>query len=153
VKSADAKPATDNGRTRSLFRAKVHRTTRSTVSPSIQCNNVSEAKVKGPIKLTGEKTGSRPFGDRNLKRRRRTNFGTSVASKYDRETKMAALASRKFSLFPQATSRTLLSRTLFQSQSTFHRDSQFSQHPRLPRVAQLPPLSSLVAPPRGDTPQ
>ncbi|KAJ3629982.1 hypothetical protein MTP99_014341 [Tenebrio molitor] len=52
----------------------------STVSPSIQCNNVSEAKVKGPIKLTGEKTGSRPFGDRNLKRRRRTNFGTSVAS-------------------------------------------------------------------------
>jgi hypothetical protein len=39
---------------------------------------------------------------------------------------MAALAARKFSLFPQATSRTLLSRTLFQSQSTFHRDSIFS---------------------------
>jgi hypothetical protein len=32
---------------------------------------------------------------------------------------MAALAARKFSLFPQAPSRTLLSRTLFQSQSTF----------------------------------
>jgi hypothetical protein len=104
-------------------------------------------------KLTGEKTGSRPFRDRNRKRRRRINFGTSVASKYDLETKMAALAARKFSLFPQATSRTLLSRTLFQSQSTFHRDSQFSQHPRLPRVAQLPPLNSPVAPPRGDTPQ
>ncbi|KAJ3620702.1 hypothetical protein MTP99_004629 [Tenebrio molitor] len=44
------------------------------------CNNVSEAKVKGPIKLTGEKTGSRPFRDRNRKRRRRINFGTSVAS-------------------------------------------------------------------------
>jgi hypothetical protein len=39
---------------------------------------------------------------------------------------MAALAARKFSLFPQAPSRTLLSRTLFQSQSTFHRDSIFS---------------------------
>jgi hypothetical protein len=39
---------------------------------------------------------------------------------------MAALAARKFSLFPQATSRTLLSRTIFQSQLTFHRDSIFS---------------------------
>jgi hypothetical protein len=97
VKSADPKPAS-NGRTHSLFRAKVHRTTRN--------NNVSEAKVKGPIKLTGEKTGSRPFRDRNRKRRRRINFGTSVASKYDLETKMAVLAARKFSLFPQATSRT-----------------------------------------------
>jgi hypothetical protein len=39
---------------------------------------------------------------------------------------MAALAARKFSLFPQATSKTLLSRTIFQSQSTFHRYSIFS---------------------------
>jgi hypothetical protein len=45
---------------------------------------------------------------------------------------MAALAARKFSLFPQATSRTLLSRTLFQSQLTFHRDLIFSTPPTTP---------------------
>ncbi|KAJ3629962.1 hypothetical protein MTP99_014322 [Tenebrio molitor] len=50
------------------------------IIPRRWCNNVSEAKVKGQIKLTGEKTGSRPFRDRNRKRRRRRNFGTSVAS-------------------------------------------------------------------------
>jgi hypothetical protein len=77
-------------------------------------------------------------------------YRSSVASKYDLETNMEALAARKFSLFPQATSRTLLSRTLFQSQSTFHRDSQFSQHPRFPRVAQLPPRSSPVETPLSE---
>ncbi|KAH0822460.1 hypothetical protein GEV33_000331 [Tenebrio molitor] len=77
-----------------------------------------EELVLFSVQRSTEQHARDPVRDRNRKRRRRINYGISVASKYDLETKMAALAARKFPLFPQATSR-----TLFQSQSTFHQDS------------------------------
>ncbi|KAH0816195.1 hypothetical protein GEV33_006596 [Tenebrio molitor] len=89
--------------------------------PSIQGNNVPEAKVKGPIKINRRRDRlAIQLGIGTGIVKRRINRGTSVASKYDLKTKMAALAARKCSLFSKATSRILIPTSQDSSCSRFH---------------------------------
>jgi hypothetical protein len=99
VKSADAKPTTEE-----LVLFSVQRSTEQHIvpfrsvkiyCPSVEGNNVPEAKIKGPIKFIRRRDRlAIQLGIGTGIVKRRINRGTSVASKYHLKTKMAALAAR-----------------------------------------------------------